>query len=124
MRLHFNFEFIKGILDFQLQEHERFLGEFNQLFKQVDQDHNGVINEGEFRELIVSMNVVVANPTGTNGEIDTLLRVIDPFNNQQMTYSEVVQLLSNQLVPQQNFNQIQNHTPIPWRDNYNKNKLD
>lgn len=100
------------------------MGEFNQLFKQVDQDHNGVINEGEFRELIVSMNVVVANPTGTNGEIDTLLRVIDPFNNQQMTYSEVVQLLSNQLVPQQNFNQIQNHTPIPWRDNYNKNKLD
>jgi Ca2+-binding EF-hand superfamily protein len=100
------------------------LGEFNQLFKQVDQDHNGVINEGEFRELIVSMNVVVANPTGTNGEIDTLLRVIDPFNNQQMTYSEVVQLLSNQLVPQQNFNQIQNHTPIPWRDNYNNNKLD
>ena len=124
MRLHFNFEFIKVILDFQLQEHERFLGEFNQLFKQVDQDHNGVINEGEFRELIVSMNVVVANPTGTNGEIDTLLRVIDPFNNQQMTYSEVVQLLSNQLVPQQNFNQIQNHTPIPWRDNYNNNMLD
>jgi Ca2+-binding EF-hand superfamily protein len=100
MRLHFNFEFIKGILDFQLQEHERFLGEFNQLFKQVDLDHNGVVNEDEFKELIVSMNVVVANPNGTNGEIDTLLRVIDPFNNQQMTYSEVVQLLSNQLVPQ------------------------
>lgn len=104
MRLHFNFEFVKGILDFQLQEHERFLGEFNQLFKQVDQDHNGVINEEEFRELIMSMNVMVNNPNGSNREIETLLRVIDPFNNQQMTYSEVVQLLSNQLVPQQNFN--------------------
>ena len=82
MRLHFNFEFIKGILDFQLQEHERFLSEFNQLFKQVDHDKNGVINEEEFRELIVSMNVMVHNQNGTTKEIDTLLRVIDPFNNQ------------------------------------------
>ena len=26
-------EFLKGVLDFQLQEHERFLYEFNLLFK-------------------------------------------------------------------------------------------
>jgi hypothetical protein len=42
-------EFIKGILDFQLEEHERFLQEFNILFKEVDSDHNGIVNEEEFK---------------------------------------------------------------------------
>ena len=64
----------------------------------MDKDNNGVINEREFRELILSMNVVVQN-SGEN-DLDALLRVIDPNNNQQITYTELVQLLSNQLVPQ------------------------
>ena len=72
-------EFQKGILDFQLQEHEKFLFQFNLLFKQVDKDNNGVINEREFRELILSMNVVVQD-SGEN-DLDALLRVIDPHNN-------------------------------------------
>jgi len=50
---------LKGILDFQLQEHERFLYEFNLLFKQVDADSDGIINEDQFRDLIYGMKVVV-----------------------------------------------------------------
>lgn len=54
------------------------------------------------------MNVVVQNETNAESDIDTLLRVVDPHNNQQMTYSEVVQLLSNQLVPQQSLKELKN----------------
>ena len=36
------------------------------------------------------MNVVVQNEANAESDIDTLLRVVDPHNNQQMTYSEVV----------------------------------
>ena len=54
------------------------------------------------------MNVVVQNETDAESDIDTLLRVVDPHNNQQMTYSEVVQLLSNQLVPQQSLKELKN----------------
>jgi Ca2+-binding EF-hand superfamily protein len=82
-----------------LDEHERFLKEFNMLFKEVDQDQNGIINDEEFRELILGMNVVVQNLSEANKDVDTLLKVINPHGNQQMTYSEVVQLLSNQMVP-------------------------
>lgn len=64
--------------------------EFNLLFKQVDTDNDGIINEDQFRRLIYSMNVVVQNETNAESDIDTLLRVVDPHNNQQMTYSEVV----------------------------------
>jgi hypothetical protein len=45
-------EFQKTILDFQLSEHEKFLYDFTQLFKQVDTDRNGIINEDEFRDLL------------------------------------------------------------------------
>ena len=54
------------------------------------------------------MNVVVQNETNAESDIDTLLRVVDPHNNQQMTYSVVVQLLSNQLVPQQSLKELKN----------------
>ena len=35
----------KIILDFQLQEHERFLIKFTNLFKSVDRDQDGIISE-------------------------------------------------------------------------------
>ena len=47
----------------------------------MDQDHNGVINENEFRQLIINMNVVVQNSNDADNDIDTLLKIIDPFNN-------------------------------------------
>jgi hypothetical protein len=37
--------FQKLILDFQLRSHEKYLKRFIQLFRTVDQDHNGIINE-------------------------------------------------------------------------------
>ena len=38
-------DFKKVILDFQLQEHERFLYKFTDLFKQVDEDSDGILDE-------------------------------------------------------------------------------
>ena len=46
-------EFQKTILDFQLTEHEKFLHEFTQLFKQMDRDRNGILNEDEFKDLLL-----------------------------------------------------------------------
>ena len=84
-------DFKKLILDFQLQEHERFLFKFTDLFKNIDEDQDGILDEDQFRGLIEAMNVV------DQQEIDTLLQKVDPFNNQKMTYSEVVHLLSGHL---------------------------
>lgn len=38
--------FLKVLLDFQLKGHQRFLANFHAMFKEVDSDHNGVVNEG------------------------------------------------------------------------------
>jgi Ca2+-binding EF-hand superfamily protein len=60
------------------------------MFKQVDGDHNGVINEVEFRDLLVMMKTI-----DKDEEINYLLQLIDPYNTQQMTFSEVVHLFSS-----------------------------
>lgn len=92
-RLQFK-DFQKIILDFQLKEHEKFLEKYINVFKSIDSDNNGVINESEFRELVQSMDVI-----GDEDEVNYLLQMIDPFNNQQMTFSELVHLFSSHMVP-------------------------
>jgi Ca2+-binding EF-hand superfamily protein len=80
-------------LDFQLSEHEKFLYDFTQLFKQVDTDRNGIINEDEFRDLLSQMKVLHKDE-----ELIVLLQIVDPYNNQKMTYSEIVHLLSSHMI--------------------------
>ena len=47
------------------------------MFKSVDHDNNGIIDENEFRTLIIKMTVV-----DSHDDIETLLQIIDPNNNQ------------------------------------------
>ena len=49
--------------------------------------------------MMVTMNIVTRED-----EIEYLLHTIDPHNNQKMTYSEVVHLLSSQMIPRDEFN--------------------
>ena len=92
-------DFKKIILDFQLQEHERFLIKFTNLFKSVDNDQDGVISEVQFKDLLRMMNILQ-----TEEDIEQLLAQVDPFNNKKMTYSEVVLVLSSHMVPKDPYN--------------------
>ena len=51
-------DFQKTILDFQLQEHERFLDEFTNQFKAVDRNQVGVIDNFQFKKLLFNMDTV------------------------------------------------------------------
>lgn len=77
-----------------MSEHEKFLHDFTELFKHIDKDRNGSIDEEEFKELMGQMRVLHREEE----EVVLLLQMIDPYNNQKMTYSEVVHLLSSQMV--------------------------
>lgn len=78
-------DFQKTILDFQLQEHEKFLSKFTNLFKEIDLGKHSILSEEQFKQLIRKMNLI-----DNEDEIDYLLGKIDPYNNNKMTYSEVV----------------------------------
>ena len=47
--------FLKCVLDFQLKEHEKFLAYFVQLFKKADSDRDGILDENQFRNLMISI---------------------------------------------------------------------
>eukprot|EP00759_Apiculatamorpha_spiralis_P032820 PhF_6_TR34175/c0_g1_i1/m.50008 len=86
-------EFLKVLLDFQLEGHERFLAQFVRLFRQIDTDRNGILNEYEFRNLLRLMD-----NSKTDEEVSALLDLIDPHNNQLINFSECVTFLSSELV--------------------------
>jgi len=80
----------KIILDFQLTTHEKYIQKFTKLFKGIDVDKNGLVNEVEFRELIARMKV----PIDEEG-IESLLQTVDPYDNQKISYSECISLFSS-----------------------------
>lgn len=65
----------------------------------MDADNNGIIDEDEFRQLIENMKVLEREE-----ELMFLLQMVDPYNNNKMTYSEIVHLLSSHMVPADNNN--------------------
>lgn len=86
-------EFIRILLDFQLEGHERFLSRFVRIFKQHDTDRNGIVNEQEFRTILRAVD-----PSKSEEEVTALLDLIDPHNNQLINFSECVTFLSSELV--------------------------
>ena len=74
-RINYN-DFLKLLLDFQLKGHEKFLSKFMGLFRRIDRDANGIVNEREFRELVASMDLNFSEP-----DIFRLLQIIDPYDN-------------------------------------------
>lgn len=84
----FNFEILS---DYQIKSRDKYLKNFRHIFKKIDSDNNGIINEEEFVALISALNVYREDPEENTTR---LLNIVDPYNNQQITYSDVVSLFS------------------------------
>lgn len=85
-----------------MKSHEKFLKKFIILFRQVDIDNNGIIDEvkkthnycliflkKEFQHLISVMDV-----GKDHSDIVRLLQMVDPYNNENITFSQCVTLFS------------------------------
>ena len=86
-------DFQKIILDFQLKSHDKFLKNFLFIFKKIDVDNNGIISEEEFINLFKLLNLYKED---FNDQASRLLYLIDPFNKQQITFSDTVSLFNNE----------------------------
>lgn len=62
------------------------------MFRKADNDYNGIINEDQFVNLLLSMNLYNRNIIEDN--LNRLLNIVDPFNNKQITFSECVNLFA------------------------------
>ena len=79
-------------LEYQIKLHIKYLKPFVKLFKSIDFDRNGFLNEEQFTELILKMNIFGEDIA--HQMIQEFLNNIDPYENGHITFSDIVELLS------------------------------
>ena len=108
-------DLVKILHEFQVKQREKQLKNFVQLFKSVDKDNNGIINEEEFVNLLYNMNIFGDQ---LKRKIVELLTQIDPYNNKQITFSECVNLFGNIPYEPDGNNQNQNNNAPIIKNTY------
>ena len=89
-------DFIKIVLDNHIKFRDKQLKNFVTLFKSVDTNKDGIINEEEFSELIHKMKIFKEDEV--ENKIFQFLEKIDPFDNQKFTFSECVNFFSSEII--------------------------
>ena len=97
-------DFIKFVLDNHIRFRDKQLKNFVEIFKSVDTNRDGVINEEEFTELIQRMKIFKEDEV--ENKIFQFLEKIDPFDNQKFTFSECVSFFSSEMIKDENEHEI------------------
>lgn len=95
-------DFVKCILDFQLETHQKFLSRFVAAFRQVDINLDGVINPEEFHDLFLDIRFDGIKASLLSMEqrdeaediFRTLLSIVDPQVHNRITFSAAASCLS------------------------------
>ena len=93
-------KFIQIVIDFQIRVRENYLKNFNELFKQVDLDRNGILSENEFIKLIELMNIY-QNQDDFENQIQNFINQLDPFQTKIFIYSDIINCLSKEIIEEQ-----------------------
>jgi Ca2+-binding EF-hand superfamily protein len=87
------YDFLLDIcLEYQIKLHIKYLKPFLKLFQSIDEDRDGVLNEDQFIELVKNLNLF--GEENIEQVIDEFLNNIDPYRNNHITFSDIVDLLS------------------------------
>ena len=85
-------QFIQMIIEFQIKLRDIYLKNFNTMFKNVDKGRHGVLSINEFLTL---MEIIGIN---NKNRINEYLNILDPYKNGMILYSDVVGLLSTEMI--------------------------
>ena len=114
-------------LEFQMDLRENYLKPFVDLFKSVDDDNDGIINETQFINLIKKMNIFDDNILDI--KINKLLNAIDPYGDKHIIFSDCVDLfsykndVSNESILDKIYNKKDNKKDRPNLEKINNNKV-
>ena len=94
--------FMKIILDNHIRFRDKQLKNFVDLFKSVDTNRDGIINEDEFSELIQRMKIFKEDEI--ENVIFQYLEKSDPYDYQKFTFSECINFFSSEFIPDKDIN--------------------
>ena len=116
-------DFIKIVLDNHIRFRDKQLKNFVDIFKSVDTNKDGIINEEEFTELVQRMKIFKEDEV--ENKIFQFLEKIDPFDNQRITFSECVSFFSGEIIKDNDINgnekEISILEKVCFNDDKNKN---
>ena len=115
--------FMKIILDNHIRFRDKQLKNFVELFRSVDTNRDGIINEEEFSELIQKMKIFKEEEV--DNVIFQYLEKMDPFDNQKFTFSECINFFSCEFIQDKDLNgdvkEISVLEKVCFRDKENRN---
>ncbi|CAD8137533.1 unnamed protein product [Paramecium octaurelia] len=94
--------FIKLILEYFMSLHQQYLANLCIVFKSVDHDKDGILNQQQFQKLTESIK-----PNLQNEEYSKLYEILDPFKNDKITFSQIVKVFRNPQFHNKNVDLIQ-----------------
>ena len=95
-------DFIKIVLDNHIRFRDKQLKKFVDLFKSVDTNKDGIINEEQFSELVKKMEIFKEDEV--ENKIFQFLEKIDPFDSQKFTFSECISFFSSEMIKESDEN--------------------
>lgn len=86
-------DFVRLLLDFQLDGHVRFLEPYVKIFRRHDKDQNGIVNRFEFASIVRELD-----PSKSEEAVRFMAEQIDPHGSQLITFSESITFLNDELL--------------------------
>ncbi|GET89340.1 hypothetical protein, conserved [Leishmania tarentolae] len=86
-------DFLRLLLDFQLDGHARFLERYVTIFRRHDSDQNGIVNRFEFASIVHELD-----PSKSDEVVESMVEQIDPHRSQLITFSESITFLNDELL--------------------------
>ena len=115
-------DFLKIVLDNHIRFRDKQLKKFVDLFKSVDKNKDGIIDEDEFSELIHRMKIFKEE------EVDNIifqyLDKIDPYDNQKITFSDCITFFSAEIIKDTDINGNEKEVSILEKICFNESKYD
>ena len=78
--------------EFEVNKREKYLKPFVDIFRSVDEDNDGILNETQFINLVKKMNIFDEN--NFDFSLNELLNLIDPYKNKKIIFTDCVELFS------------------------------
>ena len=79
--------------EYQMNKREEYLKPFVNTFKYIDEDSDGILTEKQFINLVKTLNIF--DNKNFEKEIEKLLNNIDPYRNNQIIFTDCVNLFSS-----------------------------
>ena len=95
-------DFIEIVCENQIQNRQKYLKNFVNLFRNFDRDGDGVLNEEQFIGLVKAIPYCQNNVEEYK---EKFLAIIDPFNHKKFTFNNCVILFSSEIIDENNMTQ-------------------